>query len=52
MDLSSLFSIEKANVGLFCDCFPPVMDGVSVCMQNYAEWMQKKVGEERKTGYT
>lgn len=45
MDLSSLFSIEKANVGLFCDCFPPVMDGVSVCMQNYAEWMQKKVGE-------
>lgn len=40
-----MFSSEKANVGLFCDCFPPVMDGVSVCMQNYAEWMQKKVGE-------
>jgi len=32
------------NVGLFCDCFPPVMDGVSVCMANYAHWMQKKVG--------
>lgn len=39
-----MFSSEKANVGLFCDCFPPVMDGVSVCMENYAEWMQKKVG--------
>ena len=39
-----MFSSEKANVGLFCDCFPPVMDGVSVCMRNYAEWMQKKVG--------
>ena len=39
-----MFSSERANVGLFCDCFPPVMDGVSVCMQNYAEWMQKKVG--------
>ena len=42
-----MFSSEKANVGLFCDCFPPVMDGVSVCMQNYAEWMQKKVGGVR-----
>lgn len=32
------------NIGLFNDCFPPVMDGVSVCVQNYAYWMQKKVG--------
>lgn len=32
------------NIGLFNDCFPPVMDGVSVCMYNYAYWMQKKVG--------
>lgn len=39
-----MFSHENANIGLFCDCFPPVMDGVSVCMQNYAFWMQKKVG--------
>ena len=36
---------EEANVGLFCDCFPPVMDGVAVCMENYAKWMQKKVGQ-------
>lgn len=31
------------NIGLFNDCFPPVMDGVSVCVYNYAKWMQKKV---------
>jgi glycosyltransferase involved in cell wall biosynthesis len=37
-------TLEKANVGLFCDAFPPVMDGVAVCMENYARWMQKKVG--------
>ena len=44
MELPNLFSLERANVGLFCDVFPPVMDGVSVCMENYAYWMQKKVG--------
>ena len=38
------FARTKANVGLFCDCFPPVMDGVAVCMENYAKWMQSKVG--------
>lgn len=32
------------QIGLFCDSFPPIMDGVAVCMQNYAYWMQKKVG--------
>lgn len=42
--MATIFSPEKVNVGLFCDCFPPVMDGVSVCMENYAYWMQKKVG--------
>lgn len=34
----------KQNIGLFNECFPPVMDGVSVCVYNYAYWMQKKVG--------
>ncbi len=33
-----------SNIGLFNEAFPPVMDGVSVCVQNYAYWMQKKVG--------
>ena len=32
------------NVGLFNESFPPLMDGVAVCVQNYAYWMQKKVG--------
>lgn len=40
----SFLTLERANVGLFCDSFPPVMDGVAVCMENYAIWMQKKVG--------
>ena len=34
----------ESNVGLFNESFPPVMDGVAVCVQNYAYWMQKKVG--------
>ena len=34
----------ESNIGLFNDSFPPVMDGVAVCVQNYAYWMQKKVG--------
>lgn len=33
-----------ANIGLFCDVFPPIMDGVSICVKNYAQWMQQKVG--------
>ena len=32
------------NVGLFNESFPPVMDGVAVCVQNYAYWLQQKVG--------
>ena len=44
MELPKFLTPEQANVGLFCDVFPPVMDGVSVCMQNYAYWMQKQVG--------
>lgn len=35
---------EEANIGLFNEDFPPIMDGVSVCVQNYAYWLQKKVG--------
>ena len=44
MGKPTVFNPEKANVGLFCEVFPPVMDGVSVCMENYAYWLQKKVG--------
>ena len=35
--------MEK-NIGLFNESFPPVMDGVAVCVENYAHWMQEKVG--------
>ena len=32
-------------IGLFNDCFPPIMDGVAVATQNYAYWLHRK-GEE------
>ena len=35
---------QDANIGLFNESFPPVMDGVAVCVENYARWMQEKVG--------
>lgn len=31
-------------LGIFNDCFPPIMDGVSVATQNYAYWLHKKTG--------
>lgn len=30
--------------GIFNDCFPPIMDGVSLTAQNYAYWLHKKTG--------
>lgn len=46
MDLFDLIpKKQEVNVGLFNDCFPPVMDGVAVCVENYAKWMQKMAGE-------
>ena len=35
---------KDSNIGLFNESFPPVMDGVAVCVENYARWMQEKVG--------
>lgn len=35
--------MEK-NIGLFNESFPPVMDGVAICVENYAHWMQERVG--------
>lgn len=29
-------------IGLFNDCFPPIMDGVSVTTRNYAYWLNRK----------
>lgn len=31
-------------IGLFNDCFPPIMDGVSLTTQNYAYWLNRKAG--------
>ncbi|MDD2245200.1 MAG: glycosyltransferase [Dysgonamonadaceae bacterium] len=31
-------------IGQFNDCFPPIMDGVSLTTQNYAYWLNKKRG--------
>ncbi len=36
---------KQVNIGLFNESFPPVMDGVAVCVQNYAYWLQKHVGK-------
>ena len=30
------------TIGLFNDSFPPIMDGVSLTVQNYAYWLHKK----------
>lgn len=32
-------------IGIFNDCYPPVMDGVSVTVQNYARWINRKRGD-------
>lgn len=29
-------------IGIFNDCFPPIMDGVSVTAQNYARWISRR----------
>nr|WP_320057999.1 glycosyltransferase family 4 protein [uncultured Bacteroides sp.] len=29
-------------IGLFNDCFPPIMDGVSLTTQNYAYWLHQR----------
>ena len=36
--------MKETNIGLFNESFPPVMDGVAVCVENYARWMQERVG--------
>ena len=45
MELKNPLKPQQANVGLFNDCFPPVMDGVAVCVENYAKWLQKMAGD-------
>ena len=44
MEIKNPLWRHEASVGLFNDCFPPVMDGVAVCVENYAKWLQKMAG--------
>lgn len=36
--------ITPPLLGIFNDCFPPIMDGVSVTTRNYAYWLHRKTG--------
>lgn len=37
--------LENSMIGLFCDVFPPILDGVSFTVKNYADCMHAK-GED------
>ncbi len=39
--MNSNLNPTMKTVGLFNDSFPPIMDGVSLTIQNYAFWLQK-----------
>lgn len=34
--------MQTPKIGLFLDNYPPAVDGVSLCVENYAYWLQKK----------
>lgn len=34
--------MHSSKIGLFLDNYPPAVDGVSLCVENYAYWLQKK----------
>ncbi|HEY5589437.1 MAG TPA: glycosyltransferase [Paludibacter sp.] len=40
--MSTIHNEELKTIGIFNDSFPPIMDGVSLTVQNYAYWLQKK----------
>jgi len=40
--MSNIHNEELKTIGIFNDSFPPIMDGVSLTVQNYAYWLQKK----------
>lgn len=37
--------LDNPRIGLFNDVFPPIMDGVAVCVENYAHWLYHKTGQ-------
>lgn len=42
--MNSDLQVFSHAIGLFNDTFPPLMDGVSMTVYNYAYWLQKKMG--------
>lgn len=36
--------MKDVTVGLFNDCYVPIMDGVTVTVKNYAHWLNKTLG--------
>jgi 1,2-diacylglycerol 3-alpha-glucosyltransferase len=37
--------LNNKAIGLFCEVFTPIADGVSVTVKNYAYWLNKKVAQ-------
>ncbi|MDR1156426.1 MAG: glycosyltransferase [Bacteroidales bacterium] len=37
--------MKKYTIGQFNECFPPVMDGVSLTVRNYALWLNRTMGD-------
>lgn len=40
--MKTINSQNSKPIGIFNDSFPPIMDGVSVTVENYAYWLEKK----------
>ncbi len=40
----SNMSYNQPLIGQFNDVFPPIMDGVAVCVHNYAHWLHELMG--------
>ncbi len=36
--------MKEISVGLFCDGYVPIMDGVTITVRNYAYWLNRKCG--------
>ncbi len=36
--------MKEISVGLFCDGYVPIMDGVTITVRNYAYWLNRKSG--------
>jgi glycosyltransferase involved in cell wall biosynthesis len=40
--MKTIYSQSPKSIGIFNDSFPPIMDGVSLTVENYAYWLEKK----------